>query len=235
MGRTTTTAVLGLALAEHRDDRVAALDASPAGGTLADRLVGHGATGVRDLLERFDEVRTLPDVERFGGAVGGLWVLGSDQDLARNQPLTSLEYERVCLLLQRHFPVVITDASPGPALAGALAMAHSVVVVGSLTVDGAGRASKTLDWLAAQGYRDAAARAVLVLDGDRASDGVDAPRLRAHFAARCRAVVELPHDRHLAQGGTIDPAALAAGTRDAALELAALIADEFGVVGVGRR
>ena len=108
-------------------------------------------------------------------------------------------------------------------------MAHSVVVVGSLTVDGAGRAGRTLDWLVAHGYRDAAARAVLVLDGDRASADVDADpacaRISPPDAGRC---VELPHDPHLAQGGRIDAAALAPGTRDAALELAALVADEFG-------
>ena len=84
--------------------------------------------------------------------VGELHVLASDQDLARNVALNSVEYERVCLLLQRHFPIIVTDASTGPALPGALAMAHSVVVVGSLTVDGAGRADRTLDWLVAHHY-----------------------------------------------------------------------------------
>jgi MinD-like ATPase involved in chromosome partitioning or flagellar assembly len=235
VGKTTVAALLGLALAEYRSDRVVALDSSPAGGTLADRLVDTPPAGIRDLIDRLEEVRTLADIERYTGVVDGLHVLASDQDLARNVALNSVEYERVCLLLQRHFPIIVTDASTGPALPGALAMAHSVVVVGSLTVDGAGRADRTLDWLVAHGYRDAAARAVLVLDGDRASAGVDAPRLRAHFAARCRAVVELPHDPHLAQGGRIDAAALSPGARDAALELAALVADEFGMVSVGRR
>ena len=73
-----------------------------------------------------------------------------------------------------------------------------------------------------------------MLDGDRASDDIDAARLHAHFAARCRAVVEIPHDPHLAQGGLIEPAALLPGTRDAVLELAALVADEFGLVTAGR-
>lgn len=235
VGRTTTVALLGLALAEHRTDRVIAVDASPAGGTLADRLLGPPATGIRDLLERFDEVRTLEDVQRFSGVVGRLRVLASDQSLARNVPLNSLDYERVCLLLQRHFPVIVTDGAAGPALPGTLAMAHSVIVVGSLTVDGAVGAGKTLDWLVAHGYRDAAARTILVLDGDRASAAVDAERLRAHFAARCRAVLEIPHDPHLAQGGRIDVGALAPSTRDAVLELAAMVADEFGTVTTGRR
>ena len=237
VGKTTVAALIGLTLAEHRDDRVVVLDASSAGGTLGDRLVGDigPVKGVRDLLDRFDAVRSLADVDRFSGVVGQLRVLASDQDLDRNVALNSLEYERICLLLQRYFPVIVTDGATGPALAGTLAMAQSIVVVGSLTVDGAGRASKTLDWLIAHGYPDAAARAVLVLDGDRASSDIDAARLRAHFAPRCRALVEIPHDPHLAHGGRIDLGALAAGTRDATLELAALVADEFGAVTAGRR
>jgi MinD-like ATPase involved in chromosome partitioning or flagellar assembly len=237
VGKTTTTALLGLALAEHRDDRVIALDSSPAGGTLAERLVGASDVGVRDLLDDFEEVRTWQDVHRYTGLVGRLGVLGSDQDLARNVALNSVEYEKICLLLRRYYNVIITDGATGmvhPAMAGTLAFADSIVVVGSLTVDGAGRASKTLDWLIAHGYPGAAARAVLVLDGDRASGDVDADRLHAHFAARCRAVVEIPHDPHLAQGGRIETSALSVSTQDAALELAALIADEFGVVAAGR-
>jgi MinD-like ATPase involved in chromosome partitioning or flagellar assembly len=230
VGRTTVTALLGLTLTEHRDERVIAVDASPSGGTLAERLTRETGPGIRELLDGLDvdEVHSLADIERFSGAAGKLRVLASDQDLARNRPLNGLEYERVCLVLQRYFPVIVTDGATGPALPAILALAHGVVVVGSLTVDGAGRAGRTLDWLIAHGYRDLAARAVLVLDGDRASGGVDAARLRAHFADRFRAIVEIPHDRHLAQGGRIDAAALAADTRDAALQLTALVADEFG-------
>ena len=40
VGKTTVAACLGLVLAEHRGDRVVALDANPDAGTLADRLTG---------------------------------------------------------------------------------------------------------------------------------------------------------------------------------------------------
>src|SRR5215218_8061835 len=40
VGKTTVTALLGLMLAEHRGDRVVAVDANPDAGTLADRLSG---------------------------------------------------------------------------------------------------------------------------------------------------------------------------------------------------
>ncbi len=237
VGKTTTTALVGLAMAEHRGDRVLALDSGPIGGTLADRLLGGTTVTIRDLIEELDRVGSPDDVLRFTGLAGRLRVLASDQDLVREAPLDNIEYERVCLLLRRHFDVIVTDGATGmahPAMAATLALADSLVVVGSRTVDGAGRASKTLDWLIAHGHRDAAERAVLVLDGDRSSEEVDAARLQAHFAARCRAVVEIPHDPHLAQGGRIDVSALQPGTVDAVLEVAALIADEFGVVVAGR-
>ncbi|HEV7791135.1 MAG TPA: AAA family ATPase, partial [Pseudonocardia sp.] len=47
VGKTTVSAVLGLTLAEHRGDRVVALDANPDAGTLADRLTGEIGVTVR--------------------------------------------------------------------------------------------------------------------------------------------------------------------------------------------
>jgi MinD-like ATPase involved in chromosome partitioning or flagellar assembly len=102
------------------------------------------------------------------------------------------------------------------------------VVVGAPTVDGASRASKTLDWLVAHGYSDQVAHAVVVLSCDRTSAEVDPRRVRGHFEARCRGVVEIPHDPHLASGGRIELDRLRPATRDAFLTLAALLADGFG-------
>jgi MinD-like ATPase involved in chromosome partitioning or flagellar assembly len=111
---------------------------------------------------------------------------------------------------------------------GTLALANSLVVVGSLTVDGASRASKTLDWLVAHGFEDMVARSVVVLSRDRTSREIDAGRLRAHFVTRVRGVVEIPHDAHLATGARIELPSTSQATSDAFLELAALVADEFG-------
>jgi hypothetical protein len=58
---------------------------------------------------------------------------------------------------------------------------------------------------------------------------VDDRRIRAYFTARCRAVVDIPHDPHLATGGRIELARLSDRTRDAFLQLAALITDRFPV------
>jgi MinD-like ATPase involved in chromosome partitioning or flagellar assembly len=95
-------------------------------------------------------------------------------------------------------------------------------------VDGASRASKTLDWLVAHGHAARVANAVVVLSCDRVSKEVDRARVRGHFEARCRAVVEVPFDPHLATGGRIELGRLRRPTLDAFLALAALLADGFG-------
>jgi len=230
VGKTTVTALLGLTLAEHRGDRIAALDANPDAGTLAERLTGKTDATVRDLLDGVGDIRSLSDVARFTTLAGRLQVLASEQDPARSEAFDRAEYEQVCAVLARFYNVVVTDSGTGmvhSAMDGTLALANSLVVVGSLTVDGASRAAKTLDWLVAHGYGGMVARAVVVLSRDRTSKEIDTDLLIGHFHARCRAVVVVPHDPHLATGGRIELSALRTATSDAFLELAALVADDF--------
>jgi MinD-like ATPase involved in chromosome partitioning or flagellar assembly len=233
VGKTTVSACLGLVLAENRGDRVIALDANPDAGTLADRLTGEASVTVRSLLDNIEATHSLTDVARYTSLAGRLQVLASEQDPAMSEAFDRDEYERVCAVLTRFYNIVITDSGTGlvhSAMEGTLALADSLVVVGAPTVDGASRASKTLDWLIAHGHAAQVANAVVVLSCDRVSKEVDRVRVREHFAARCRAVVEVPHDPHLATGGRIELGRLRSATQDAFLELAAHLADGFGYV-----
>ncbi|WP_224391699.1 MinD/ParA family protein [Pseudonocardia sp. ICBG1293] len=232
VGKTTVAACLGQALAEHRGDRAVVLDANPDAGTLADRLTGDSRITVREMLDDLESVGTWTDVSRYTSLAGRLQVLASEQDPASGEAFSREEYERVVALLGRFFNIIITDSGTGlvhSTMQGTLACADSVVVVGAPTVDGAGRASKTLDWMAAHGHGDLVRDAVVVLSCDRRSAEVDAARIREHFAQRVRGVVEVPHDPHLATGGRIDPARLRPATAAAFLELGALVADAFDV------
>jgi MinD-like ATPase involved in chromosome partitioning or flagellar assembly len=231
VGKTTVAACIGLVMSELRGDRVAVLDADPDAGTLADRLSGESTVSLRDLAPHADAVRSLAELDRYTSLSGRLQVLAGDQRPLRDDALDEAEYARAAAAMARFCNVVITDSGPGmlhAAVRATLAVADSLVVVGSPTVDGASRAARTLDWLAAHGRPKAARRSVVVLSGDRAAPEVDVARLREHFAPRCRAVVDLPRDPHLATGGRIRPAALRPATGAAVLELAALVADEFG-------
>lgn len=231
VGKTTVATLLGLVLAENRGDRVVVLDANPDAGTLADRLTGESAVTVRELLRDIDRIHSWTEMSRYTSLAGRLQVLASEQDPAAGDAFSREEYERICALLDRFFNVIITDSGTGlvhSAMEGTLTLADSIIIVGAPTVDGAGRASKTLDWLVAHGHGDLAADAVAVLSCDRTSDDVDLDRIREHFLARCRAVVELPRDPHLATGGRVELSRLRPATRAVSYELAALMADRFG-------
>jgi MinD-like ATPase involved in chromosome partitioning or flagellar assembly len=230
VGKTTVSTLLGLVLAEHRGDRVIVLDANPDAGTLADRLTGESSVTVRELLRDLDRIDSWTEVSRYTSLAGRLQVLASEQDPAAGDAFSREEYEHICALLDRFFNVIITDSGTGlvhSAMEGTLKLADSVIIVGAPTVDGAGRAAKTLDWLLAHGHGSLAADAVAVLSCDRTSVDVDLGRIREHFAARCRAVVEIPHDPHLATGGRVQLSRLRPQTRDAAYQLAAVMADRF--------
>jgi MinD-like ATPase involved in chromosome partitioning or flagellar assembly len=206
VGKTTVSACLGLVLAEHRGDRVIALDANPDAGTLADRLTGDTSVTVRHMLENLESAYSLGDVARYTSLAGRLQVLASEQDPAMSDAFDRVGYERVCSVLTRFYNVLITDSGTGlvhSAMEGTLALADSLVVVGAPTV-------------------------VVVLSCDRKSAEVDPKRVRGHFESRCRGVVEIPHDPHLASGGRIELERLRPATHDAFLALAALLADGFG-------
>jgi MinD-like ATPase involved in chromosome partitioning or flagellar assembly len=233
VGKTTMATLLGLVLAEHRGDRVIALDANPDAGTLADRVLGHSVNyTVRDLLNNLDTIESLTDIARYTNLAGRLQVLASEQDPAMSESFNRDEYEAVTRVLRLFYNIIITDSGTGllhSAMHGALASTKTLVIVGAPTVDAASRASKTLDWLMAHGHRDLVADAVVVLSCDRFSRDIDRAAVGAHFESRCRAVVQIPMDPHLATGGHIELRHLRPATRDAALALGAAVADAFGV------
>jgi MinD-like ATPase involved in chromosome partitioning or flagellar assembly len=233
IGKTTVSALLGLALAEHRGDRVIAIDANPDAGTLGDRLVGEEAASkitIRDLLNNIDHVRSSTQLAGYTHLAGRLQVLTSEQEPELSEMFSETDYERALRLLARFFEAIITDSGTGvvhSAMQGSLTHADSLVIVGAPTQDGASRASRTLQWLATHGHPELARDAVVVLSYDRHSPFVDESVIHEHFRTRCRAVIELPSDRHLATGGLIDLDALSPATRDATLELAATVAEGF--------
>jgi MinD-like ATPase involved in chromosome partitioning or flagellar assembly len=230
VGKTTVATLLGLVMAENRGDRVIVLDANPDAGTLADRLTGESSVTVRELLRDLERINSWTEVSRYTSLAGRLQVLASEQDPASSDAFSREEYQQICALLDRFFNIIITDSGTGlvhSAMEGTLTLADSLIVVGAPTVDGAGRASKTLDWLLAHGHSTLAREAVVVLSCDRTSADVDRGRIREHFASRSRAVIEIPHDPHLATGGRVQLSRLRPETIDAVHRLAALMADRF--------
>ncbi len=233
VGKTTTAMGLGSTLASLRGDRVIAVDANPDRGTLSDKLRLETAATVRDLLNERDQILRYADVRAFTTqAPTRLEVLASDRDPAASVAFGDRDYQDVAQVLEHHYAVCITDCGTGllhSAMAAVLRLTDQIVLVSSPAVDGARSADVTLDWLRAHGHGGLARDCVVVLSGvrPRGKRTVDLGRLEQHFAARCRAVVRVPYDAHLAEGGEVELGRLGRAAAEAYLALAAEVGDGF--------
>ncbi|HXW44074.1 MAG TPA: MinD/ParA family protein [Streptosporangiaceae bacterium] len=233
VGKTTTTVALGSMLASVRADRVIALDANPDRGTLSDKLPVQTGRSVRDLLEQRASISRYADIRAFTTqTVTRLEVVASDQNPAAAITFSEADYYAACAVLERFYSVCLTDCGTGmthSAMSGVLRMTDQIVLVTTASVDSARSGSATLDWLISHGHQDLAETAVVVLNAIRrpGRGDVDLGRLEAHFAARCRTVVLVPYDAHLARGAEVELDQLAGSTAEAYLSLAAAVGDGF--------
>jgi MinD-like ATPase involved in chromosome partitioning or flagellar assembly len=232
VGKTTTTTALGATLAWNRGDRVIAVDANPDAGTLGRRVRRETGATIRDMLQALPNIRSYVDMRRFTSqAPSRLEVLANDVDPAVSTTFNDEDYRRIIDALQNQYSIILTDSGTGllySAMRGVLTMADQLIVVATPSVDGGNSASTTLDWLIAHGFEDLVRRSITVISAVRpSSKEIDLSQLVAHFAARCRAVVSVPYDSHLATGAEVDLEYLKPATADAYLELAAHVADGF--------
>jgi MinD-like ATPase involved in chromosome partitioning or flagellar assembly len=187
---------------------------------------------VRDLLQALPGVHSYMDVRRYTSQVGGgLEVLANDPDPASAASFDESGYRRVLHALGRQYPLVLTDSGTGlghSAMRGILAEADQLIIVSMPSVDGADSAALTLNYLAARGHADLVARSIAVVSAVRSSTRpVRLDEIVAYFTSRCRAVLTVPYDEHLATGGEFDPDRLRPRTRAAYRELAAKVAEGF--------
>lgn len=232
VGKTTTTTALGSTFASLRGDRVIAVDANPDRGTLSQKIPLETTATVRHLLRDAQRIRRYSDVRAYTSqGPSRLEVLASEQDPAVSEAFSEDDYRRTVNLLEHFYNIVLTDCGTGlmhSAMKGVLDLADSLVIVSSGSIDGARSASATLDWLDAHGYRLLVARSVAVINSVRPKAGkVDLNKVADHFAARCRAVCQIPFDAHLEEGAEIELDQLQLPTRLALLDLAATVADDF--------
>ncbi len=231
VGKTAVTVLLGMALADARDDRVIAIDANPDRGTLADRIV-HGAQtrSVRDLAKARGRIDGYHDVSALVARdTTRLDVLASDDDPRVAEAFGDPDYRDVAEVAAHYYSLVLTDTGTGivhDVMTATLDLADRLVIVSGLSVDEARLASETLTWLETNGFAQQARDAIVVLN--HSSPGTPLVRvdeLQAHFATRAGAVVRMPYDAQIAAGGPIVFANLQPATRLAARELAALVVE----------
>ncbi|MGW7333368.1 AAA family ATPase, partial [Streptomyces sp. NPDC054840] len=232
VGKTTTTTALGATLATERQDKILAIDANPDAGTLGRRVRRETGATIRDLVQAIPYLHSYMDIRRFTSqAPSGLEIIANDVDPAVSTTFNDEDYRRVIETLGRQYPIILTDSGTGllySAMRGVLDLADQLIIISTPSVDGASSASTTLDWLSAHGYADLVSRSLTVISGVReTSKMIKIEDIVQHFETRCRGVVVVPFDEHLAAGAEVDLDMMRPKTREAYFNLSALVAEDF--------
>ncbi|TDW31472.1 MinD-like ATPase involved in chromosome partitioning or flagellar assembly [Cryobacterium psychrophilum] len=234
VGKTTVTALLGMALADVRDDRIIAIDANPDRGTLSERVAQQTTSTVRDVVTQGASIGNFTDFSTFVSRdETRLDILASDTDPMLSEAFDENDYNVVADLAARYYSISLTDCGTGivhSVMRATLLRADSIVIVSGGSVDEARLASETLTWLEANGYRDLVKNAVVALN--TATQGTNLVRLEeieSHFRSRVREIVRIPYDPQLAAGSAVSYADLKPITRLAARTLAALVVEGLPV------
>jgi MinD-like ATPase involved in chromosome partitioning or flagellar assembly len=225
VGKTTVSTLLGMALAQVREDRVIAIDANPDRGTLAERVSKSTRFTVRDVVNR---AASIDGFAEFSNMVSRdetrLDVLASDADPMLSEAFNEGDYNVVADMAARYYSLVITDCGTGivhSVMRPTLQRANTLVIVSGGSVDEARLASETLTWLEANGFGELVRNSVVALNtATQATLLVKLDEIEQHFRTRVRSVVRIPYDPALAAGSVIKFNELNKLTRDAARELA---------------
>ncbi|MEV8411777.1 AAA family ATPase, partial [Streptomyces niveus] len=232
VGKTTTTTALGSTLATERQDKILAIDANPDAGTLGRRVRRETGATIRDLVQAIPYLNSYMDIRRFTSqAPSGLEIIANDVDPAVSTTFNDEDYRRAIDVLGKQYPIILTDSGTGllySAMRGVLDLADQLIIISTPSVDGASSASTTLDWLSAHGYADLVQRSITVISGVRETGKmIKVDDIVQHFQTRCRGVVVVPFDEHLAAGAEVDLDMMRPKTREAYFNLSALIAEDF--------
>jgi MinD-like ATPase involved in chromosome partitioning or flagellar assembly len=134
VGKTTTTALLGMLLSMLRRDRVVSVDANPDYGSLGRALVPEHGVFVDDFLTLMEsQLGGATEVEaQLGRAKHGLLVLPTPTDPARMWGLREPEYAKVIQRLSQYAGVLLLDCGTGlqePAASAAMTNSDQCILV----------------------------------------------------------------------------------------------------------
>jgi len=230
VGKTTITALIGMAMSTVREDRILAIDANPDRGTLAERVDTKTDKTVRDVVKRAGGINSFSIFTDFVSRdKTRLDVLASDTDPMLSEAFDEGDYNVVADIASRYYSLCLTDCGTGivhSVMRAILMRADGLVVVSGGSVDEAKLASETLTWLESNGYGDLVSKTIVALNtATYGTQLVKLDEIEAHFKTRVRAVVRVPYDPMLAAGAQIQFDKLHPATRQAARDLAALVVD----------
>lgn len=237
--KTTATVLIAAAFGTHRGGYTLAWDNNETRGTLGWRAqpTRHTNTAV-DLLRDLDQFRDdgagrIGDLDNYVRTQGSAQfdALASDEDAASAASIDGEAFTALHKTLQRFYRVLVIDTGNNMRASNwqaALEAADQLVIVSTIREDTSQGAAWAIDALRATGHEEAVANAVTILSAPaRTPDPGLSLRLHRHFSALTRAVVDVPYDESLVQGGPIVHEDLAPATRTAWLYATAAIAEGF--------
>jgi MinD-like ATPase involved in chromosome partitioning or flagellar assembly len=235
--KTTATMMLAATFGEHRGGYTLAWDNNETRGTLGWRArpAGHNRSAVTLLhdLDRFADTGAsrIGDLDEYVRAQGSAQfdVLASDEDPNATDLVDAEAFDRLHGTLQRFYRLILIDTGNNmraPNWLRAVEAADQLVIVTTVREDTAASAAWLVDGLREKGLESKVDNAVTVLSATTdAPDPQLARRLRGHFGSLTRAVLEVPFDPALVDGGAISYPVLSRATREAWLKVAATVAE----------
>lgn len=237
--KTTSTLLLAATFGTQRGGATLAWDNNETRGTLGWRAQNapHHRTAV-DLLADLDRLSSEPgaglatlDTYVRTQVDARFDVLASDEDAAASSTIDAAAFDRLHGLLSRYYRLLIVDTGNNMRASNwiaAVAAADQLVIVSTVREDTAASAAWLLDGLREKGFDRKIDEAVTILAAPSARpDKRLSDRLERHFEQVTGAVVHVPFDPALVDGGPIDFDALAPETRDAWLTVAATLAERL--------
>ena len=214
-GQTVTTLMIADLLASLRGQPVAALDLNPAPGSLGELAAPRPTRTVRSLLagqvpagrqaHNGHQPRGRAQLDVFAAEVRA--------DGAAN--MGDQEYRQMFDAVAAGYQLTLAD--PGAtAVARVLNAADQLVLVAPASPDAARAFAMTQEWLSNHGYGALSANSIAVVNGLSKRSMPHAQQAELVVRGKCRAIVRVPWDDHLAQPQTgpglsdsIDPNAAA--------------------------
>lgn len=234
VGKTVLTMLLGSIFAIVRGTAALAVDADPDAGNLIDRARKQTEKTIKQLVASAEDLSGAIAVrEMTNQNEANLEVLAGDDYVDAQQPFGADDWNTVKEVVQKYYSIVLADCGLGlhtDANRAVLNSAWSVVILCDACVDSAKAAAITVDWLREHGYKDLAARAVIVMNHTKKGKGsADLEDIKARLERQVGEgnVFEMPYDPHIETGGEIDIRLVSSTVRRRATEICAKLSEWF--------
>ena len=197
-GQTVTTLMVADLLASLRREAVAALDLNPGPASLAELAAPRPALKVRSLIAGSAQAGRLPRNGHQPYRRGQLDVFTPGVRGDGAVDMGGPEYDRMFGAVAAGYG--LTFADPGATSAArVLTVADQLVLVTPASPDAARALAMTQEWLTAHGFDALTANSITVVNGLSKRSMSHAEQAELVVRGRCRAIVRVPWDDHLAE------------------------------------